>query len=120
MGPSTRPRSSSHVVPVISPDALRVNQPAKTGVGGVLAAGMDGGDPGAHGAGADLQGAVALDQRDVADLDARDVGDGVEGPRGALEGDAEVSGAGGLGGCDGTSDEKMGEHGQGCDHGATS
>jgi hypothetical protein len=41
-----------------------------------------------------LELAVAGDERGVADKDARDVGDGVEGAGCAVEGDAEVAGAG--------------------------
>ena len=54
--------------------------------------GDDGGDAGAHGALADLQRAVADDQRRVSDLDAGDVGDGVRfADREAADGEAELA-----------------------------
>ena len=60
---------------------------------------MDGGDAGADGAFADFELAAAGDERGVSDFDAFDVGDGVVGPGVAVEGDAEIAGAGlGLGG----------------------
>ena len=57
-----------------------------------LAARQDRGDAGAHRALADLQLALARDERRVADLDAGDVGDGVGGAGRAVERDAEIAG----------------------------
>src|SRR5262249_42741744 len=53
------------------------------------------GDAGPHRSGADAQWPVALDQRDVPDLEAVDVGDRIVRPRPSVEGDAVVAGAGG-------------------------
>ena len=72
------PLSSIHVVPVISPLPLSVNQAANTGSRARLAARMNDGDAGAHRALCRRRAALAGDQRRVADLDAGDVGDGVQ------------------------------------------
>ena len=58
------------------------------------APGEDRGDAGAHRALADPERALAADDRAVADLDAGNIGDRVQRPRRAVEGDAEVAGAG--------------------------
>ena len=71
----------------------------ENGVVAGLAAGMNGGDAGAHRAFADYEFAFTGDQRGVADLDAFYVGDGVVGAGSAVEGNSEIAGAGlGLGG----------------------
>ena len=57
-----------------------------------------GGDTGAHRPLADHDGSRPANERGVTDLDPGDVGDRVEGARRALEGDAQVAGAGLLGG----------------------
>src|SRR5580704_3574374 len=68
------------------------------GVVAGFSAGMDGGDAGADGSGADYELAAAGDERGMADLDALHVGDGVVGAGSPIEGNAEVAGAGfGLG-----------------------
>ncbi len=98
MGPSTKPESSTQVVPVISPLPLRVNQAPKTAILGVFAARENGGDTGAYRTFSYLELAAAGDERGVADFDTLDVGDGVVGAGRAVEGDAEIAGAGlGLG-----------------------
>ena len=58
----------------------------------LVAAREDGGDSRADGALADDQLAGAGYQRGKSDFDARDVSDGVEGPRSAVEWDAEIAG----------------------------
>ena len=64
-----------------------------------FAAGMDCGDSGADGAFANYEFALAGDERGVADFDSFNVCDGVVGAGSAVEGDAEIAGAGlGLGG----------------------
>ena len=78
IGPSRKPLSWSHVVPVISPLPLSVNQAPNTGSALVLAARVDHGDARAHRALAGDEPPLARDERRVADLDARDVGDRVE------------------------------------------
>jgi hypothetical protein len=59
---------------------------------------MNGGDAGADGTLADYEFAAAGDDRGVADLDAFDICNGVVEAGSAVEGDAEIAGAGpGLG-----------------------
>ena len=64
------------------------------GVFVVMAAREDGGDSGAHGSFADFERAAPGDEGGGPDFDAGDVGDGVEWARLAVEGDAELAGAG--------------------------
>jgi hypothetical protein len=65
-----------------------------------LAAGMNGGDAGAHRSLADYEFALAGEERGVADLDSLYVRDGVVGARSAVERNTEIAGAGiGLRGC---------------------
>jgi len=61
---------------------------------GIFAAWENGGDAGAHGAFTDLKLSFPGDERRVADGDAGNVGDGVEWTGRAVEGDAEIAGAG--------------------------
>ena len=91
-GPSRNPDSSTQVVPVISPLPFCANQAANTGSEiESSTARQDGRDAGAHGTPADFQLAGPRDERGVADQDARDVGDGVERSRSAVEGNAEIA-----------------------------
>ena len=92
-GPSRKPDSSIQVVPVISPLPFSENQPANDGLAiESLAARQDRGDAGAHRPLARrVSGALARDDRGVADLDAGDVGDGVERPGRAVERHAEIA-----------------------------
>ena len=66
----------------------------ENGVVAGLSARMNGGDAGAHRAFADFEFAFAGDERGVADLDSFDVGDGIVGAGSAVEGNAEIAGAG--------------------------
>ena len=61
---------------------------------GIFAAGEDGGDAGADWAFANLQFSFARDEGRVADGDAGNVGDGVERAGRAIEGNAQIAGAG--------------------------
>src|SRR5208283_3009147 len=90
---------------------------AEDGVVRVFSAGMDGGDAGADRAFSDLEFAVAGDERGVSDFDAVDVGDGVIRAGYAVEGHAEIAGAGlGLGKREGAGTEKNAEKYAGWDH----
>ena len=86
------------MVPVISPLPLRVNQAPKTESFVILSAWVDGGNAGADWAFSYFELAIAGDERGVSYFHAFDVGDRVIGAGRAVEGDAEVAGAGlGLG-----------------------
>ena len=93
-GAPSSPDSSTQVVPVISPLPLSENQAAKTGSLDPFPRGRMAVTPVRTGPFADHQFPVAGDQGRVADLDAVHIGDRIEGPRRAFEGDAEVAGAG--------------------------
>src|SRR6184192_1336500 len=91
-GPHRNPDSSTHVVPVISPLPFIVNQPANTGSSESLPRGKIR-DACPDGALSHDELAVSLHQRAVADFDAADIRDGVEGPGRAFERDAQVPAA---------------------------
>src|SRR5579863_3331754 len=61
------------------------------GVVGSFAAGMNGGDTGADGAGADDEFSFSGDEGGVADFNAGNVGDGIVGTGDAVEGNAEIA-----------------------------
>ena len=91
-GPSRKPDSSTHVVPVISPLPFSENQPANDGLlQRVAPARQDRRDARAHRPLADDERAVARDDRRVADRHARHVGDRVERARRPVERHAEVA-----------------------------
>ena len=92
------PESRTQVVPGHLAVAVQGEPGRVDRVGHLPAARPYGGDSGAHRALADHNLTGAADDRGVTDLDAGDIGDCIESAGGALEGDAEVSGAWFLGG----------------------
>ena len=76
-GPSRKPDSSTHVVPVISPLPFSENQPANTGSLVALPRGRIAVTPVRRAFALD-QRAFAADERDEADFDAGDVGDRIQ------------------------------------------
>ena len=91
MGPSRNPPSVTHVVPVISPLPLYEYQLANTGSRLFLPSREHDRHARAHRSLADNELALAGDERGVADLDAGDVGDGVEPARRAADRECEIA-----------------------------
>src|SRR5690606_24936501 len=81
------PRRAGHLAV-----AVQREPPGEDRIGIRLSARVDDGDAGADGAPSHHELAFARDERRVADLDARDIGDGIAGARRAVERDAEVAG----------------------------
>jgi len=92
-GPPQEARLLDHVVPVISPLPFSVNQPAKTGRPSSCRAAARRFHARADGSPPHDQLAAPGDDGRLADLDARDVGDGVERARRAVERDSHVTGS---------------------------
>ena len=94
-GPSRIPLSSSHVVPVISPLPLSVNQAPNTGSALDFPRGWTTVTPVRTGPLPTTSAPFAFDERRVADLDALQIGDGIERARLTADkrADAELAGA---------------------------